>query len=381
MHAAVTLRDIAARCGVSNATVSRALRDPSSQNAETSRRIMETAQAMGYDQEVHHAARRMSLRKYGKEDINHLIGLVFPQHYYQAPYFNEIFEGLLSVLTPKGYGILLIDGNAIPTAPLPPCFSRGEVDGVIVYDQSTRFRPTYERLRNMRSFGQRPILSMIEEFDGCSSVLVDKSGGAYAVANHLLDLGHQHLLYVCGMDRVHHDTRPQVALYESYVQACRDRGWNPDEHLFPGEIGMRFWMMAFDPRYSHKLGMLDALPMSADNPLLRTLRQHPEITAILAPNDGAALVVHRLLTRNGIRVPDDISLVGFDDTNSIFDEKWQNILTTVRVPLQQVGRTSARLMIERITGERKHDAMRVLPTKLLIRASTCAPASRVEPGK
>lgn len=371
----VTLRDIAARCHVSVATVSRALRNPSTQREETVKLIEETALAMGYDPANHYLARRMSLRKYGKEMVNNLIALVLPPKFYASIYFAEIFQGVLDVLTPAGYGLLTIDTSISSESPLPPCFSRGDVDGVLVCSPPESFQPVYESLRQHVSFGARPIVFLNETMESCSAVSADKQDGAYLAARHLLQLGHRHMAYIRGLDDFHHEIRPNLPFFEGFQQACREQGLDPEEHLIPAEIGHRLWEIALIPKYQAKMWFPDILPLSANNRLLKLLRQRPEITAILTQSDNIAFIIYHLLTRNGYRVPQDISLVGSDDTIPIYGNDGHLILTTIKVPLRQLGRSAAQFILDRITGKETQDKQILLPTKLIIRSSTAAPKS------
>lgn len=111
-----------------------------------------------------------------------------------------------------------------------------------------------------------------------------------------------------------------------------------------------------------------------DDPLATTLQAHPEITAFLAPNDASAHLAYDLFSRLGLRVPDDISLVGFDDTEPLYNAEGDNILTTVRLPLEELGRESARLLIARITRSEPEQREIMLPTELVIRGTTTPPS-------
>ena len=126
-NASVTLKGIAAHCGLSVATVSRALRYPTRHSEETTRRIMDAAQALGYDPARHDGARRLVLSRFGKVVLNHLIALIFPPYFYRANYFADIFQGILDVLTPEGFGLLTVDAAEGTDHTLPPSFTRGDM--------------------------------------------------------------------------------------------------------------------------------------------------------------------------------------------------------------------------------------------------------------
>lgn len=378
-HNVVTLKDIADHCGVTVATVSRALRNPERHSKATTERILEVAAELGYDPLHHQGARRLALSRFGKRIINHLLAVIFPPYFYRANYFAEIFQGLLDVLTPEGYGLLTVNIENDTPLKLPPSFSRGDVDGVISLTDAYLMPQTAAQLRNEPFFGQRPVLSLFFATPGCSAVLIDAQGGAYAAAGHLLDQGHRHLLHFCGPE-TDAEWSPQDWSYQlllGFQRAFVDRGLDPAQHLHYFSLDTKLRDLALQAVNHPKLLALDAIGFSANHPLLRTLRAHPEITGILARNDPAALLIRHLLHQGGLRVPEDISLVGFDDTNPMFNERGQNILTTVRLPLRQIGRRAARLMIRQVNDEKTPQEVQiVLPATLIVRGSTAPPAAR-----
>jgi LacI family transcriptional regulator len=376
---AVTIRDIAARCGVSVATVSRALRNPAAQHADTSARILAVAQELGYDPDAHHAARRLSLHRHGKAAINNLIALFLPPHYYQAGFFAELFAGVMAVMTAEGYGLITLDtynaDNPLANPEWPPCLGRGDVDGMIVYSTPEDFRSQYDRLRVLPSFGDRPIVFLVKEAEApYSAVILDNPVGACAAATHLLTLGHRHLLHLCGRDIFSNELRPQHLMVAGYHQALCAAGLSPATHLHVAPLDAPLWELAMIPSNLHRLSALGTVRLPESPPLIQRLRAHPEITAILAPNDPAACIIYHLLLQHGIRVPDDISLVGFDDTFPLYNAQWDNILTTLRSPLHRIGETAAHLVIDQITGRRQSPPLQRLAPALVVRATTAPPA-------
>jgi DNA-binding LacI/PurR family transcriptional regulator len=100
------------------------------------------------------------------------------------------------------------------------------------------------------------------------------------------------------------------------------------------------------------------------------MRAHPEVTAILGWNDGVALHAWYTLEAAGWRIPGEISLIGFDDAAAMPGPDGRNLLTTVRVPLREIGEEAARLITARVTGALPTDEHRTLPTELILRGST-----------
>jgi LacI family transcriptional regulator len=366
---------IAEQCGVSVATVSRALRHPERHRQETTERIAAVARELGYDPARYEGARRLVLSRFGKNLVNHLIALVFPPFFYEAHYFTAIFQGILDVLTPEGFGLITIDGDHALQYALPPSFTRGDIDGVIIAADPKDSPTILAKLRTEMGFAKRPVVSLVVPIPTCSNVLVDASRGAYEAAGHLLDLGHRHLLHFCGpyedSGQMLHDQHAQFL--RGYRLACAERGLAPDAHLHYLSLERRLWQLAFRAANRSKLDAWASSARAHQHPLLQMLRAHPEITGILALNDPSAILIHHLLTHSGVRVPEDVSLVGFDDTDPLYDARGLNCLTTVRVPLRALGRKAAHLLIRQINGQQPPDSHLLVPPTLVIRGTTAPP--------
>jgi LacI family transcriptional regulator len=187
-------------------------------------------------------------------------------------------------------------------------------------------------------------------------VITDDYAGAYAAMHYLLNLGHRRILHFLFPE---FDTFPSPQRYAAIRQACCDYGVDPDHLLI-------YAAMDWETTVSRRMG----------KPLHRALAQHPDITAILAPNDLYAVQIADVLHAMGYTVPDDVSLVGFDDVIPLLNTTRENMLTTVRLPLETVGRESARLLVQRIQGAIPDEHISILPTELVIRHSTAPPRGR-----
>ena len=350
------MQDIADRCGVSKVTVSRAFRgERRFVSRETVDRVLSVARELGYDPSYHQAARRLALRKVGKDVLNMVIAFCFPADLYLYNYFGLLFKGMMDAAIAQGYSLLSVVDLRLKQPPIPAVFARGDVDGIISLMHANDFTKALEHLRSELSFQDRPAVSLMEPAKGCSSVLADEFEGGYSSAAHLLDLGHRHMLHFI----VRTGIWPHAERLRGYRQAFTDRNLDPDGHLASAE-----WYTETQP--------WPGLP-GPERIVLPALREHPEITAILARNDVMATKIKHSLSRAGIRVPENISLVGYDDTDPIVDDRGDNVLTTVSVSLGDVGRAAAQLLIGRIEGEESEDRTIVLPTELMVRRSTGPP--------
>jgi DNA-binding LacI/PurR family transcriptional regulator len=350
---AVTMQDIADRCGVSLITVSRALRGDPRVKGDTARRVHEAAETLGYDPALHHAARRLALRKHGLRAVNHVIAAFFHGQFIYANYFLHMFQGIMNGATAQGFALLTAD-HKMPE--LLPFYSRGDVDGFIICGWChDNMEPLLSQLRRSAQGYQFPVVALLAPAPGCAAVLTDDRGGAYQATAHLLDLGHRHLLHfwstAAGINSYFNEERRAGCR-----QACLDRGLDPDRCL-------------------HETITSGAVPLHERvvAPLTAALDRHPEITGVLLPNDSFAGQAREVLRARGLRIPEDISLIGFDDTDPLHDENGRNILTSVRLPLEAVGRQAADHLIHQVMGGTLDESALVLPTELVVRAST-APA-------
>jgi DNA-binding LacI/PurR family transcriptional regulator len=361
----VTQRDIAQRCGIHQTTVSLALRGDPRISPETTEHILKIAREMGYDPSAHAPARRMAAHRHGHEVRNHVIAVAMPPQFIHMHYYAALFQGIVDVLEPEGYAVVLASLRG--DSPLPTIFNRGDVDGLLHCHDAKHFVPLEATLRATPGFGDRPMVSLMWPSDTHCAVRIDDHGGAYQAARHLLELGHRHLAQFFGHSD-DSDLRVQNARQEGARQAVRDFGLDPAEHLLLFDIPGR-WI---SPLWRPVAGAPAERPIVGD-PLVQFLRDHPQTTGFLAINDASAIQAWFSLNAAGLRVPDDYSIVGFDDVDPMYDDFGHNQLTSVRLPLVEIGRRAARLMIDLVTGKADDLAHQVLETQLMARGSTAAP--------
>ncbi len=355
---AVTLDDIAARCGVGRTTVHRALHGAPEVREATAARIIAVAAEMGYDPALHDMARRMAKRRFGKTEPTGVIGLYFPMHLYGLRYFNRIFTGIMDAVAEAQYELLTIPERGKQEG-LSPSLSRGNVDAVITLSYPAVFQATLQALRHSAGFGMRPVVSMPHPMPGCALACFDDRLGGILSAGHLLELGHRHLLHFQALF-VEEYMLAALQRVDGYRQAYRARGLNPDHLLHAANV--------------RQITAGDAIV----EPLLRALDANPDITAIITPNDHCAIVAWRALTAAGWHIPEELSIIGYDDTDPFPDEAHHNLLTSVQLPLEELGREAVRLAI-RLAREQLTAAQPVvLPVSLALRASTAPPGRRAE---
>lgn len=351
-----TIRDVARQAGVSQASISRALHGAKGVSEETKARIIKIARDMGYDPDHNAEARRLISRRYGKNVLNHIIGLFFfHPGFSQSNYFIRILQGVLDAVSGTPFEILTSDTSIQldENAELPAPYRRGEVDGALTFAPASAWTPTVQRLKGTDGFGDRPIVGLMEHIPGCSGVFPDNQGAGRAAMSHLIELGHRRVLsfVVGGIGQTDAFSLKLAGMH----QACTDAGLDPVKTIVP-----LIW------------------PEHPDEPwhewLCAILSEYPDITAIVARHDQMAGETYGLLSQLGLHAPKDLSLIGFDDSDAILDGAGNNILTTVRAPLHEVGRRGTELLMDRILGNEKADRDILLPTELIVRGTTATPS-------
>lgn len=351
----VTLQDIAEHVGVSKITVSCALReDRKNVAAATIKRIKAAAVELGYDPAMAHAARRLRYQNETAEVVNQLVGVYFPFEMVVHRYFALIFRGMQNALLRRRYGLLACTWN-IQGGPLgeqlPHVFRRGEVDGVLFFATEQNHRALVEGLRGEPGFGKRPIVALTEPFPDCSAVLVDDFQVGYEQADHLLTLGHRRLM--------HFESRRLV----TYITQQRTRGMSKAvlaHGLDPTEVIVNVeWIWEAHTDWEADLRAL--------------LTAHPEVTAILCPNDDLGVPMVHALQRWGVSVPEAMSLIGTDDSEELLNDDGDNLWTTVRLPLEALGARAAELLMARIEDRDKPDTIETLPPERVVRGTTAPP--------
>lgn len=325
MSGDVTVRDIANAAGVSVGTVSRALKNQRGLSDETRRHVRQVAADLGYD---------LSRLRSGKAP--RLVFLIHRHHSNFAvnPFFAEVMHGVEEGCRQFGVAPTLLSarqGDAVGKL-----LKLHEPDALLV---AGYFED--EVLAQLTDLGL-PLVLVDGWIPGCAAVNPDNTGGGYQATRHLLDLGRQRIAYIAG-SLAHFSIRERSrgyrrALFEAGVLA------DPDlEALAPP-------------------GLDDAEGAAAAMRTLLRRRVRPD--AVFAYNDSAALAAMRVCLNAGLRIPEDIAFVGFDDIPAA---RYGAIpLTTLRVDKQELGRTG----VEMLVGGGAMPQEMVMGVELMVRESS-----------
>lgn len=339
----VTIADVASAAGVSKTAVSFAFNNPERLGQATLQRVLGVAAELGYA--PHPAARALSMRRSGT------IGLLVPQRLstvFANPFVSELIQGLGELCEEHDLSLLLVpplDGS------LEGAIRQASVDGFI----SLGLSPNDQALEVIDRMAIPTVLVDSEATASHPAVNVDDQGGARQAADHVLQLGHRNLA-VIGLPptRAHVHNTPTASRRMAGYRAAIEAAGAPDAYAVTAGISVSAGARAFE-----------ALPKGRRRP-----------TAVLAMSDMAAIGVVSAALAAGLRVPEDLSIVGFDDIPAA---AWTNPpLTTVHQPSVEKGRLAARILIQRMKGK-PVESPPPLVTKLVVRSSTCRSLKEVPP--
>jgi GntR family transcriptional regulator of arabinose operon len=288
-----------------------------------------------------------------RDDRRRVVGVVVPS--VSRPALLEVLTAIEDELHRRAYSMLVASsGNtaAQEAGRVRRIVDEG-VSGLIVHpidDPDTRI---YEHFID-ESF---PVMLFDRHIVGLAidAVLPDNVGGAYAAVSHLIERGHRRIAFVSSDNLATSSVQERLAGYE---QALRAHALEPD-------VSLRFTELPAVPPQAedhHRVTMENAQRVQ------RFLRRAPRPTAVFALHDRIALSVVEAASSIGLRIPEDLAVVGFDDDPLV--QSLGVTLTSVAQPREEMGRMAARLIADRIEGRRAEVARIVLPTRLVVRHSS-----------
>ncbi len=326
-----SIKDIARVARVSHSTVSRALQNSPLVNARTAEIIRQIAHESGYRASA--VARGLVTKR------TLTIGLVVTT--IADPFASEVACGVEQAANDLGYSVFLADSNADPSREqqVVQSFAERRVDGIVV--TSSRVGALYLPLLSEMGV---PIVLVNNQHPGAfvHSVMIGNLAGSVEATNHLIGLGHRRIAYLGDQFGYQSDTERLAG----YRQALEDAGLPLVPEL----------LVRGDGKPEEAMRAMEALLALPDPP-----------TAVCCYNDMSALGAMRSVHLRGLRVPEDISVVGFDDL--FLASYTQPRLTTVRQPMRRMGLLAMESLFRLMSGE--DSAIRItVDAELIVREST-----------
>ncbi|WBB67707.1 LacI family DNA-binding transcriptional regulator [Micromonospora sp. WMMD812] len=321
-----TIYDVACAAGVAASTVSRAYSRPGRVNADTARKVFLAAERLGYRSghlDGQHPAGR---------PVQKAIGLVVAD--VTNPFYGDIIKGAYEAAREAGYQLILSHTNESPEVERQTIeHELAQVDGIVIASP----RMTDSALRMVAK--QKAVVLLNRVIPEASCVLNDAERGIHRAVEHLAALGHDRITYVAGPEVSWSDGVRWRALRDAAAEFALET-----KRIGPHEPTVLAGFSA-----AQRLAELD-------------------VTAVLAYNDQLAIGIMKGLRKLDIGVPEDVSVVGFD--NIIFDELVEPQLTTIASPLYRMGLTGVQNCIAVAQGARPSGQPLVLPVRLVVRQST-----------
>ncbi|MPV36915.1 LacI family DNA-binding transcriptional regulator [Georgenia subflava] len=326
----VTVRSVAQEAGVSVATVSRVMAGAANVSAERREQVLTAAQRLGY--QPNQMARSLATGS------SRSVGVVVPN--LSNPYFYDVIRGLGRASAAGGYRMVVSDSMEDPAA------ERDLVEDLLRFvDALVLVAPRQARAQlDALAATAKPAVTLIGPHAAgpLPDATVDNRGGMLALYQHLAELGHRRVVYLGG---------PAAALQNTIRQEAA---------LEAADLGLEVVVVPAG-------GTIEAGRDATDAALAH------EPTAIAGYNDLVALGALHRLGQRGVRVPEDVSVTGFDDI--AFSGFSSPALTTVATPREELGRLGWELLHERMTG-RPSRSPAPLSAELVVRASTGPPRGR-----
>jgi DNA-binding LacI/PurR family transcriptional regulator len=325
--------DVAALAGVSSQTVSRVANDRSNVEPETREKVLSAMRVLGYQRNS--AARALTLGRF------HVLGVVM---FDLSAHGNaRTLAAISRAAQAAGYSVNIVCAEEQTEDAVQQAIRQltdQAVDGLVVIEAQILDRPGLSL-----TSGVPVVVADGDPEQRFPSVDTDQAAGAATATQHLLDLGHRTVWHVGGPQDSYAARRRAAAWHAALKQA--------GARVPPLELGD--WTAASGYRIGRKLAA------------------RPEVTAVFAANDHMALGLMLALNEAGRRVPQDVSLVGFDDVPE--SAYFGSPLTTVRQDFEEVGRQCVALLLDQIdrnAGVRANQVITVSP-ELVVRTSTAPP--------
>ncbi len=326
-----TIRDIAYKANVSVSTVSKALNLRTDVSNETRQKILEIAQELNYD--------LSKMRKQNSLNRTKNIGVIFCREEKPLsinPFYSRVLEGIEGELALHNYNLVL---NLLPNKadiPLPNMIKEKKVDGVILVGVFSK--NFIEKMRKIE--GPVVLIDPKIYVENITQVLIDNEHGAFTATQYLIQQGHRRIGFISGqLERL------------SFYQRLTGYKKALEYHNIPFEKSL-VQAGYLEEGYGHTKKLLE-------------LSQPP--TAIFSANDINAIYGYRAVKEAGLQIPEDLSMIGFDDIELAKMASPQ--LTTIRVYKEEMGSIAVRLLLQQLQGELMKPVTTIVPTKLIERNS------------
>jgi Transcriptional regulators len=330
MKSSISMKNIARELNVSIVTVSKALNDKDGVSEELKIKIKDLADKMGY--------RYNMMAKSMRDGLSYNIGVVIPEHFLgdDKSYYFSVFKHLSKIMEKYQYCAILqvLNSEEEDKVVLPKFYYDKKVDGLIVLGQvNKRYIKALQNIEIPTIF-----LDFYDENTNVDSITVDNYSGAYELTNYLIKSGHAHIAFVG-------DIYATSSIQDRYLGVCKS--------LLEHGIKLREDYVICD-RDEH--GRYIELKFPEEMP-----------TAFVCNCDGVAYNVILKLKEMGYSVPEDFSVVGFD--NDIYATISDPQITTVEVDVEEMAGTAVKSMLDKVKKENRKHGRSMIKGRIVFRDS------------
>ncbi|KZZ85103.1 LacI family DNA-binding transcriptional regulator [Bacillus sp. SJS] len=308
-----TIKDVARDSGVSVATVSRIVNGLPGYSPETRKKVMKVIEDLGYKPNA--VARNLVSRK------TSTIGVLLPQ--LSSHFAAKLLQGIEDEAHNRRYSVVVCntDSNGKRTQDYLELLREKQVEGILFASELL----TDEYAETLQGFGiPAAVIATTSHVPSIPFIKVDDEAASYSAVQFLIENGHQRIGMISGTK---HDPISGIPRIKGLKKAFSENGIPFEEELIEyGDFGFRSGYEAMERLY----------------------RSNPELTAVFAASDEMALGILSFCYEKGMKVPDDLSVIGYDDT----DIATMSIppLTTVHQPIQEMGTDAVRMLMKMIDG-------------------------------
>jgi LacI family transcriptional regulator len=331
VNLAVTIEDVAKAAGVSKSTASRVLGKYGYVSDETRRKVLEAARVLNY--RPHALAKSLVTGRTGT------IGLLVAD--IENPFFARIARGVSDAISPEDYDLIVCstNENLLEECHAVRTLRNKQVDGMVIAPATT---DDYSHIEELAEEGIPMVLvdRFIESLK-LDCVAVTNAEGTREAIDHLAGLGHLRIAFLGDSTSTTHER------LDGYRQAMAEHGFSMDDRL---------------------VRITDYPVQSGYREAISLLCQDSPPTAVFAASNFMTIGALQAARDMNIRIPDELSIVGFDDL------EWYGFvappITAVRQPVYELGRIAAQSLLQRINGDNSRPAVLRLPTRLIVRKSS-----------
>jgi LacI family transcriptional regulator len=332
----VTIYDIATKLKISPATVSRGLQDHPGISKKTKKKIFEFAEKIGY--RSNHFARNL------RNQRTDTIGVIVPR--LDSHFMSSVIAGIENIANKEGYNLIISQSSesAVKEASNAKILFNNRVDGLLVslaYDTKDlcHFEAFFKKNTPVIFFDR------VMDHENCTSILINNKKAAYEGTSHLIQQGCKRIIHITAPS----SQNVYITRLEGYKKALADH------------------KIRFNPQYIITGNLTQDAGISAAEQIIK---MKPAIDGIFVANDNCAVGCMIGLKQNGIRIPEDIAIVGFN--NDPVSQVIEPNLSTIHYNGKQMGEAAARHLVSHLIGTSPVQSMNsiILRSELIIRGSS-----------